>query len=352
MKILLRLSLLIPLFWAVTGCNSLNYYAQTVNGGLQVLLKRKPIDKVLQDPAVDAEVKESLRQILVMRDFAVREIALPDNDSYRSYTDLQRDYVVWNVVATEELSIEARRWCFFIVGCFSYKGHFSEQQAQSLAQELTAKGLDTYVYGVDAYSTLGWFDDPVLNTMLKRTDTRMARLIFHELAHQKVFVRNDSAFNEAFASTVERFATERWLEAGHGGTVDEFRAALQREDEFIDLLLQTRAKLETLYASGGAQQELRATKQQIFSELIEGHRSLKQHWQCDKCYNTWFDKDLNNARLALVATYRHWIPAFEAVLRQERGDIKKFYQRVKEIADLPQSERYQRLQALLPARAS
>src|SRR5215831_7345145 len=234
----------------LTGCGT-PYLMQAASGEWHVLHERVPIDTVLADPHTPAPVQEHLEQVRAARQFASRELGLPDNDSYRSYADIGRPYVVWNVVATPEFSVAPKRWCFPVAGCVAYRGYFHEQSARDFALGLESQGFDVAVDGVPAYSTLGKFADPVLSSMLRYGDDDLAATIFHELAHQLLYVRDDSEFNEAFATTVEDVGLERWL--AHQGVGAErmqaFRNSQQREQELVSLLASTRSRLKQLYAS-------------------------------------------------------------------------------------------------------
>ncbi|MDD5330670.1 MAG: aminopeptidase, partial [Sulfuricella sp.] len=187
----------------ISGCANLGYYSQAVGGHLHVMNAAHPIRDVLQDPAADPELKHQLEDVAAIREFASRELALPDNNSYRAYADLGRPYVVWNVFAAPEFSVEPEKWCMAFVGCVNYRGYYDRADADRYADALRHRGLDAFVGGITAYSTLGLFDDPVLNTFLRLGDTEVARTLFHELAHQRLYVKGDSVFNESFATTVE-----------------------------------------------------------------------------------------------------------------------------------------------------
>lgn len=342
-----RLIALLSAALCVGGCSNLGYYAQSVSGQLNLLWKREPINEVVQRAETPAELKNQLTRVIQMRDFATRMLKLPDNGSYRSYADLQREHVVWTVFATPEFSLELRQWCFPFAGCVSYRGHFSPEAAEAFAQPLRAAGDDIYVGGVDAYSTLGWFDDPVLNTFVHRADPYLAGLIFHELAHQQLYVKNDSTFNESFARAVELQGVTLWLkEYGTPEQLIRYQAQEIRQKEFVALIESSRTQLAALYAAALPADEKRARKQQLFDQLQENYGALKKQWDHFTGYDNWFSKQLNNARLASLTTYTDLVPAFEALLRQNKYDFVAFYAAAKELGELPTTERNQRLEQL------
>jgi len=282
----------------------------------------------------------------------VRELHLPDNGSYRRYADLQRPYVVWNVFAAEEFSTQPKQWCFPIAGCVGYRGYFAKADAETFAAELRAQALDVYVAGVPAYSTLGWMDDPVLNTFVHYPEAEVARLMFHELAHQVVYLPGDTTFNESFASTVELEGVHRWLEhTGSTQGVVALEAAQRRSREFTELVVRYRDRLAALYASGKPAPEMRAEKARAFAQMREAYGQLKRSWGGFSGYDGWFAQPLNNAQLASVAVYTELVPAFQALLADCGGDLQRFYAAAGELATLDQTTRVERL-ARLEAQAS
>jgi predicted aminopeptidase len=335
------------LLLGAVSCTEVGYYAQCVEGHVGLLARRQPIEAVLADPATAAEVKGKLATVLRIRDFASSGLALPENGSYRCYADLGRPEVVWNVVAAPEFSLAPKTWCFPVAGCVSYRGYYDEAAARRMGARLQAQGYDVHVYGVSAYSTLGWFDDPVLNTFLDRSDAGLAALVFHELAHQRLYLKDDSAFSEAFATAVEEEGVARWLRReGREAELDGWRQAKEREGEFAALLLEARRRLEALYASPGDDAARRAGKARVFAELRQAYGALRERWGGYAGYDRWFERPLNNARLASVATYRDRVPAFAALLTREGGDLERFYARAAELGRLPAAERQTRFSAL------
>jgi len=260
----------------LAGCGSLGYYAQSIDGQMKLLQARRPIADVIADPATPPPLKAKLERVLAIRDFASRELKLPDNPSYRNYADLQRPFVVWNVFAAAEFSVKPREWCFLIVGCVGYRGYFAQAGAEAYTRELRGEGLDVFVSGVPAYSTLGWFDDPVLNTFINYPEHALSRLIFHELAHQVVYVKGDTGFNESFAAAVETEGVRRWIARNGDDTMRaDFERAQQRRTQFRELLSKYRERLAALYRLPIAPEEMRVRKAQAFSDLQRDYGLLK-----------------------------------------------------------------------------
>jgi predicted aminopeptidase len=330
---LLTLTSAIPL---LSGC----YLLQAAGGQMQIVSKREPITDVIQNPATPDKLRSRLEYVTSARDFASRELGLPDNESYRSYADLGRPYVVWNVFATDEFSVEPRRWCFPIAGCVVYRGYFNESGAQRYARGIRSNGGDAMVGGVAAYSTLGHFRDPILNTMMGWSDAQLASTLFHELAHQVVYVPGDSEFNEAFATTVEEVGLERWLTANRREQeMEAWRRQREQQAQFIDLLLGAREQLRDLYASKIPVAEMRDHKQQILGRLKFDYTQLRAQWNGFTGYDWWFDRALGNAHLVSAATYHGCVPGFQRVLASVSGDLPKFYEEVRRIAKMGKEER-------------
>jgi predicted aminopeptidase len=338
----LRVLLAAILLATLPGCGTL-YLAQAANGQFHVLKARRPIDKVVVDPSTPQPLRARLMDVRAARDFAVTELHLPDNRSYRTYADVKRPFVVWNVVATPEFSVEPKHWCFPIAGCVAYRGYFKENSARRFAAGLASRDFDVTVGGVPAYSTLGKFADPVLSTMMRYGDSELAAIIFHELAHQLLYVKNDTEFNEAFATTVENAGLERWLASrGHPDLMRTFLAESTKERAFIELFARGRAQLKQLYASGLPQEEMRQKKAAVFAALTEEVRAL-QNQQGDHYYDSWLKEGLNNAHLASVATYYQCVPGFERLLAEQGGDLQRFYAAARELSKQPRAIRHARL---------
>jgi len=337
----------------LAGCDTLGYYYQAFSGQTEMWRASRPIDEVIADPQVPAAVKDRLAQALELREFAARELALPDNGSYRNYADLKRQYVVWNVFAAGALSIDPKRWCFPVAGCVAYKGYFSKAAADTAAQDLRREGYDVFVSGVPAYSTLGYFDDPVLNTFLHYPPAELARLIFHELAHQVVYVRDDSVFNESFAVTVEREGVKRWIRArGTEQQLVEFERSQKMREAFHALAAKYRQRLASLYATAQSDAAKRAGKNAVLADLAEEYASFKAAWQGFRGYDPWLGPEANNATLASIALYTQQVPAFQAMLAAAGGDLGRFYAEVKALAALPRAERDAKLAEIVDTRAA
>jgi predicted aminopeptidase len=328
----------------LVACSEVGYYAQCARGHLDVMRRCRPIGELLADQSLSEPRRHQLEKIRLSREFASTQLALPDNGSYRKFADLERPFVVWNVVAAPEFSLQAKQWCFPVAGCVSYRGYFDEAAARIEADRLSAQGFETDVYGVQAYSTLNWFDDPVLNTFLDGSELRAAALIFHELAHQVVYVADDSRFNEAFARTVELEGVRRWLE--QSGTMDEwrrYREQMGRGDQFQQLLYKAREGLTALYERTLTVDAMRAAKQGVLADFARDYDALKTSWGGYAGYDQWVSRGLNNARLASLSTYHDLVPAFQGLLAAKGGDLPAFYQQVRVLASLPSSERLMQL---------
>jgi predicted aminopeptidase len=326
------------------GCGT-PYLMQAAGGEWHVLHERVPIDTVLADPHTPAAVREHLERVRAAREFASHELGLPDNDSYRSYADIGRPYVVWNVVAAPEFSVTPQHWCFPVAGCVAYRGYFHEQSARDFALGLESQGFDVAVDGVPAYSTLGKFADPVLSSMLRYGDDDLAATIFHELAHQLLYVRDDSEFNEAFATTVEYVGLERWLaQQGATARMQAFRDEQERERALVGLLAASRARLELLYASPLPRDEMAVKKAEVLAQLSGDIRALERRQGVTyPLYEEWIAAGLNNARLASVATYYDCVPGFRRLLEQQGDDLPRFYQAVRELAKESRAQRHEKL---------
>ena len=335
----------------LAGCASVTlepgYYWQTVTGHLDVMRRARPIDAVIADPATDPTLRARLEMAREIRRFASRELALPDNGSYASYADLQRPFVVWNVFATPELSLQLERWCFPVAGCVSYRGYYSREDADRFADALRARGLEAYVGGVPAYSTLGWFDDPVLSSFVHYPPAELARLVFHELAHQLLYVSGDTPFNESFATAVEEAGVERWLAArGDPALERAYREHAGRRREFIALLRRSKDALQAVYAGAADDDARREGKRRALDAMLDDYAALKASWGGFAGYDRFFAQRPSNPQLAAVGAYNDLLPAFRALLAREGGDLPRFYAAVRELAALPRPQRQERLAAL------
>ena len=332
-----------------TGCSSVSYYAQSVRGHLNLVGAAKPVAVWLADEASPAALKARLELSQRIRDFAVTELKLPDNASYRRYADLQRSAAVWNVVATPELSLKLKTWCFPIMGCVAYRGYFSEADAQAYASQLRTQGWEVLVYGVPAYSTLGKlpgsaFADPLLNTFIGYSEAELARMIFHELSHQVAYAHNDTVFNESFATAVERIGSQRWLARFSSPQVvaDQLMRDARRSD-FRALTTSYRHKFDQLFRSTMPSDEKRTLKTQLHAQLRDDYAKLKRdRWNGYSGYDRWFEK-ANNASFAILDVYDQLVPEFERLFERQGGDLTQFYAEVRRLSSLPADERRQKL---------
>ena len=364
---------------SLTGCADLGYYLQSANGHLSMLRAAKPVSQWLDDAQTSPDLKARLALAQRMRRFAVTDLGLPDNPSYNQYADLQRRAVVWNVVAAPELSLKLKTWCFPVTGCVGYRGYFDEAEARALAAKLTADGLEARVYGVPAYSTLGWMNwaggDPLLNTFINYPEGELARLIFHELAHQVLYVRDDTMFNESFATAVERLGGARWLaEKGSPAAKAEFAATVVQRAQFRALALATRRVLTDIYQDAPSPTSGRpgqlAAKSKAMQDFRDQYALLKATWIAAagqaagapplavlsarfSGYDAWV-ANANNASFGAQAAYDELVPDFEALFARISSDATsheagnpwpRFYAAVKRLADLPSAERRQALKA-------
>ena len=330
----------------LAGCAQFRYYVQAAQGQYSLWSDARPIEDWLGDPSTDPQLKARLEKALLIRKFAVRELGLPDNASYKNYAALTRPFVLWNVVATPELSLRPIQWCFPIAGCVSYRGYYSKEDAQSYADELRKEGDDVQVAGVPAYSTLGWFSDPLLSTFINYSDAELARMVFHELAHQVVYVPGDSQFNEGFATAVEEAGVNRWLELyGTDAMREAYIRYNARRQDFLELLVRHRKMLADNYARKTSLKHKREEKARIFAHLKSDYQKLKESWGGYSGYDRWFAEPLNNAHLSAVGTYHDYLPAFRALLKKESTFVR-FYAAVQKLATLDLAQRQQQLQLL------
>ncbi|MBI3102680.1 MAG: aminopeptidase [Burkholderiales bacterium] len=349
---------------ALAGCayteGALGYYWQSVQGHARLLQAARPLDEWMAHEGTPAPLRARLQLAQRARQFAVQELGLPDNASYRSYADLGRSAAVWNVVAAPPYALELHRWCFPITGCIGYRGYFQEAHAQAEGARLAAQGLEVDVYGVPAYSTLGYLDwaggDPLLSTFIGWPEGEFVRLLFHELAHQVVYAQGDTLFNESFATAVERLGTAQWLATQARPEVGQaFAASEERRQSFRALTRATRARLAQIYEQNKApaqdRQALDAMKSEAMQDFRTQYAALREHWLAQGARVEGYDRwvaHANNASFAAQAAYDAWVPAFEALFAQQDRHWGAFYDAVRSLAALPQDERHARLQALLP----
>lgn len=341
---------------AVSGCQTLSFYGQAVSGQYELFARRQDIPKLLGDPQTPPQLKTQLQLLSNLLAFAKSDLKLPVDGHYRKYVDVRRKFVVWNIEAAPEFSLEPKSWWYPIVGSLEYRGYFSEPRAQAYAASLRKKGKDVFVGGVEAYSTLGWFKDPVLNTFIFEPEADLAELIFHELGHQQVFARGDMDFNEAFATSVGEEGARRWLRSkGDRSAYEAYLAELGRTREFVHLIADTRQRLEALYGDEQTEEgriraaktkasqpveELRQGKRRILDHMQQQYAQLKMKWGGNTEYDEWFGHQINNAQLNSVAAYYDFVPGFEHLLALNGGDLVKFYQAVERLSKMPKKERH------------
>lgn len=333
------------------GCSTLGYYAQSVGGHLDLLSRAKPLDELKTDESTPSQLRDRLALAARIRDFAVTDLGLPDNRSYRRYSDLGRNAAVYNVTAAPELSLKLETWCFPVVGCVGYRGYYDRTAADAEGAALRARGLEVNVYGVPAYSTLGKLDwlggDPLLNTFIQWPEGELARLIFHELAHQVVYAEGDTMFNESFATAVERIGVQRWLDRHAGDEAKrQYAAQNARRDDFRALTTRFRDRLKALYASAARDADKRIAKTELMRELRADYTTMKaERWNGFAGYDGWFER-ANNASLGVLAAYNELVPQFERLYEREGRDFKRFYAAVARLAALPKDDRQATLNSL------
>ena len=328
-----------------SGCSTVGYLAQSARGHVELVRAARPVADWMNDADASPALKERLALTQRMRDFAASELKEPDNASYRRYADLKRSAALWNVVAAPELSLTLQTWCFPVVGCIAYRGYYAEADAKAYADTLRAQGQEVAVYGVPAYSTLGLlpgaaFADPLLNTFIDYPEGELARLIFHELAHQIAFAKGDTVFNESFATAVERLGGARWL-AEHASVAarDEYARHERRRQDFRELTMRYRVRLDALYRGPASDADKRTGKAALLAELRAEHEAVKRdRWGGYAGYDAWFLR-ANNAAFGVLAAYNELVPNFERLFEREGRDYTRFYATVKRLADLPAAER-------------
>jgi predicted aminopeptidase len=340
---------------ALPGCESVPYYSQAVAGELALLAAARPVPEVIADPATPADIRARLQLAVRIRAFASDRLSLPDNASYTRYTDLHRESAVWNVFATPPFSLELHTWCYPFFGCAGYRGYFERAGADAEAAILHAQGLDAAVAPVPAYSTLGWFADPLLSTFIRWPEPELARLIFHELAHQIIYVADDTRFNESFATAVEQVGLERWVASRHDAALTaEFAQYRERHADFLALMAQTRGELEALYGSAGrTPAQMQGAKARVFDDLRDRYRAVRDgRWGGYRGFDAFFDAPWNNARVAALSAYQDEVPAFNALLARERGSLPAFFTEVIKLGQLHPDMRARALRGLADTTAS
>jgi predicted aminopeptidase len=332
-----------------SGCQGISFYRQAIAGECGILAHRKSISDLMADPATPPKLKAKFEQVMKIRKFAAEELKLPADGAYVKYTDVHRPYVVWNLNVAPALSLDPKTWWFPIVGRASYRGYFSEAGAMRYASRWEKEGWDVYVDGVDAYSTLGWFRDPLMSTFIYAPEADLAELIFHELGHRRLFVNGDTDFNEAFATEVAAEGIRRWFAAGSDPKAYEGHLANRaREREFVQLVMDTRKELEAVYGDNhSSDADKLKRKNQAVARMRAKYATLKLSWGGNAGYDQWFAEPINNAKLNTISAYYELTPAFQALLRAEGGDLEKFYEAVAVLGKLPLEKRHEALKAYL-----
>lgn len=337
---LLQFAGLLLLSIVLLSCEAVSYYSQAARGQLAIVFSRQEIRDLLASGELTEPERSRFTQVLAIREFAERELGLPVGRHFSTYVEIDRQHVVWNVFAAPEFSTDTLSWCYPIAGCVSYRGYFSETGAQRFAQRLRDDGYDVYTGGVDAYSTLGWFEDSVLSTVMERQSYQLAGLIFHELAHQVVYVPGDTTFNESFATAVEREGVRRWLlQTGQEDQLGSAQQSASRQADFVALVSDYQEQFSELYGQALEVGEMRNRKAELQHALRQDYQQLKLKWQGYPGYDSWFAQSLNNAQLATVSAYNDLVPHFAALLDEANGEFSDFYQRVREISEQPQELR-------------
>lgn len=335
-----------------SGCQTIGYYSQAVSGHSAIWLNQRNIDEVLADPTVDENTRLRLRELQQVREFASAELMLPRNGSYSRYVDTGRKFVVWNLVATPRYSVDAVKSCFPVVGCVSYRGYYDKAAAIDQGAKLKAQGLDVYIGGVGAYSTLGWFDDPLLNTMLSRSRADAISLIFHELAHQQVFIKNDTKFNESFATAVATLGLNQWaIMQGETQLLTEYRLQKAKSAAVVNLILSARDQMRQAYLATDTNkpQQLVLIKKKQFERLKQSYQSLVAEGGGTPGFDRFFASDINHASLVLFGEYHGWVDAFKRLFEMNQRQWPAFYEAVETLSVLPERQRVALLQDLLRA---
>ena len=341
----MKLALLVLLSVLLISCETARYYSQAARGQLAIVFGRENIERLLASRDLPTELRDKFNEVLLIRQYALEELGLPVENNYSTYVYIEREHAIWNVFAAPEFSVDPVNWCYPIAGCASYRGYFTESGAARYAKELELDGLDVYTGGIDAYSTLGWFQDSLLSTVLSRADYQLAGLIFHELAHQIVYISGDTKFNESFATSVEREGIRRWLK--HGKQIEKIGTAeadIQRQQQFVALVTDYRNRFDILYESDLLDQETRKKKAELQEGLRQSYQELKQGWNGYDGYDSWFSQSLNNAQLSTVGSYNDLVPFFNDLLAQSDNNLTLFFEKVSKIASLEKIDREERMQ--------
>jgi predicted aminopeptidase len=326
----------------VAGCDSAAFYSQAIQGQLKIMTSAQPIQALLEQPDTDANLKKQLELVLQLRTFAQQELQLVVGSHYSQYVDLQRPYVVWNVVAAPADGIDPKTWCFPIAGCVPYRGYFDPNGAHQYAEQLTQQGWHTYVSGIRAFSTLGWFKDPVLNSFVFDEEAELAALLFHELAHQQLYIKNDATFNESYATAVQLIGLQRWLaKSGQGQDFERHLEQFQRREQFTQLILEHRQLRQRRYQNLASSISIDEINTELASQLRASYAALKASWGGYAGYDRWFAGPLNNAQLSTIATYQTLVPGLIGIYLRENKDLSRFYAACQALAQTEKNARHQ-----------
>jgi len=339
-----RVIILVSVLLSSSACSTLGYYHQSISGHLKLISKRQSIADIVKDTQQDEKLVAQLELAQQLRDFASQHLNLPENESYRSFVELDEPYVTWNVFAAPQFSTTLNQWCFLVVGCVPYRGYFDKQEAEVYAEQIAEQGQDVYVAGVPAYSTLGWFDDPLLSSMIDRGELVTAAYIFHELAHQQFYLKGDGAFNEAFATAVEEIGVSLWLNSqNRTEEIIRYENLIQQKSIFSDFVKNSRDEFDILYQQEFDTDKMQAEKEILIAEMRRKFSNLSEKNEYIARYSRWMSGPLNNAQLGAISLYREWVPSFRKIYELCENNFDKFYQNVEQIAGLPTAEREEML---------
>lgn len=336
----MRLFFLLIVILLQSACTDLGYYWHSTKGHLALMNKRVDIDDMLESPDLDADLRQRLLLVKNIRAFSVDELALPDSGSYHNYVQLDRDYLLQNLFAAKEFSTQLHKWCFPVAGCLSYRGYYDEELLNEYANQLRAQNFDLHIAYVPAYSTLGWFDDPVLSSFINWPDYRLAGLLFHELTHQRIYIDDDTQFNESLAVAIQQAGTELWLKANNEeAQLDEFTRWIVYRREVVSLIEETRKKLTRLYRENLDDTTKRQIKQAIFDGSRESYADIAERLNYQGGFKDWFAGELNNAKIGSVSAYNIHVPAFLAIIKSLKYDFEVFFTQVELIGTMDKPER-------------